>query len=131
GHNFVRTMTTLAARGINPHVVDDQTGRPTFTTDLAAGIHHLTRTHAPHGTYNLTNTGPPTTWADLARTIYHLTGHDPHRITPTTTHDYYADTTHPVAPRPTNSVLDLTKICVTGFTPTDHTRALQTYLSPR
>ncbi len=95
GHNFVRTMTTLAARGINPTVVDDQTGRPTFTTDLATGIHHLTRTHAPHGTYNLTNTGPPTTWADLARTIYHLTGHDPHRITPTTTHDYYANTPTP------------------------------------
>ncbi|MDT0183335.1 dTDP-4-dehydrorhamnose reductase [Microbacterium sp. ARD31] len=129
GHNFVRTMTTLAARGINPNVIDDQTGRPTFTTDLAAGIHHLTRTQAPHGTYNLTNTGPPTTWADIARTVYHLTGHDPHRITPVTTHDYYANAPGPVAPRPTNSVLDLERLQRTGFIPREWRTSLAEYLA--
>ncbi|MET0830557.1 MAG: bifunctional dTDP-4-dehydrorhamnose 3,5-epimerase family protein/NAD(P)-dependent oxidoreductase, partial [Microbacterium sp.] len=74
GHNFVRTMASLAERGINPTVVDDQTGRLTFTTDIAAGIHHLLTTRPAYGTYNLTGTGTPTTWADIARHVYHLTG---------------------------------------------------------
>ena len=36
GHNFVRTMATLADRGVNPEVVDDQFGRLTFTAKSAA-----------------------------------------------------------------------------------------------
>jgi dTDP-4-dehydrorhamnose reductase/dTDP-4-dehydrorhamnose 3,5-epimerase len=129
GHNFVRTMATLAARGINPTVVDDQTGRLTFTPTIATAIHHLLYTHAAHGTYNVTNTGPPTTWADLARTIYHLTGHDPHRITPVTTDQYYADTPHPTAPRPTNSVLDLGELERVGFVSHDWRSSLEDYIA--
>ena len=41
GGNFVRTMASLADRGISPAVVDDQIGRLTFAADLAAGIAHL------------------------------------------------------------------------------------------
>jgi dTDP-4-dehydrorhamnose 3,5-epimerase len=118
GPNFVRTMATLATRGINPTVVADQTGRLTFTSDIAAGIRHLIDTHAPYGTYNLTGNGPPQTWADIARTVYHLTGHDPARITDVTTDQYFASASTPVAPRPRNSTLDLHKIRATGFTPT-------------
>ncbi|KEP73911.1 dTDP-4-dehydrorhamnose reductase, partial [Microbacterium sp. SUBG005] len=32
GNNFVRTMASLAERGIDPRVVDDQVGRLTFTS---------------------------------------------------------------------------------------------------
>jgi dTDP-4-dehydrorhamnose 3,5-epimerase len=35
GRNFVRTMASLAERGIDPDVVDDQVGRLTFTDELA------------------------------------------------------------------------------------------------
>ena len=41
GKNFVKTMASLAAKGVKPSVVADQTGRLTFTADLAAGIIHL------------------------------------------------------------------------------------------
>ncbi len=41
GKNFVRTMASLAGRGIDPTVVADQTGRLTFTDDIARGIRHL------------------------------------------------------------------------------------------
>ena len=41
GNNFVATMASLADRGIDPSVVDDQYGRLTFADDLAAGIVHL------------------------------------------------------------------------------------------
>ena len=129
GNNFVRTMQNLAQRGIDPRVVDDQTGRLTFTPTLADGIHHLLTTHAPHGTYNLTGTGQPTTWADIARTVYTLTGHDPARITGVTTTDYYATAEHATAPRPHNSTLDTTKIQNTGYTPTDAIASLRSLLA--
>ena len=130
GNNFVRTMATLAGRGINPSVVDDQTGRLTFTTDIATAIHHLLTTRPAYGTYNLTSAGPPTTWADIARTVYELTGHDPNRITGVTSQQYFADSPGPVAPRPRNSALDTTKIRNTGLTIGDSAEALMRYLAP-
>ena len=129
GDNFVRTMASLAERGINPNVVGDQTGRLTFTTDIAAGIRHLLDTGALHGTYNLTSSGEPTTWADIARTVFQLTGHDPNRITSVTTDEYFAAATGPVAPRPTNSTLDLTKIEATGTYLPPCAQRLAEYLS--
>ncbi|MET0859716.1 MAG: sugar nucleotide-binding protein, partial [Microbacterium sp.] len=129
GHNFVRTMASLAQRGINPNVVNDQTGRLTFTTDIAAGIHHLLHAHAEHGTYNLTGSGHPTTWADIARTVFETTGHDPARITGVTTHEYFATATGPTAPRPHNSTLDLAKLESTGMRTPDADRSLRAYLS--
>ena len=129
GHNFVRTMASLAERGIDPRVVDDQTGRLTFTADLAAGIHHLLNTHAPYGTYNLTGGGQPTTWADIARQVFALTGHDPARITGVSTEQYYATATEPVAPRPRNSTLDTTKIESTGYIAAVAEAALRNYVT--
>jgi dTDP-4-dehydrorhamnose reductase len=129
GHNFIRTMASLAERGIDPKVVDDQTGRLTFTGDLAAGIRHLLVTRPPDGTYNLTGSGTPTTWADIARTVYRLTGHDPARVTGVTTAEYFAGATNPVAPRPRNSVLNLDRLTATGFTPADSGASLAEYLA--
>ena len=43
GRNFVRTMASLAERGVDPAVVDDQIGRLTFTSEIARGIRHLVR----------------------------------------------------------------------------------------
>lgn len=129
GHNFVRTMASLAQRGVNPTVVADQTGRLTFTTDIAAGIQHLLDTGAPYGTYNLTGAGERASWADIARTVYGLTGHDPARVTDVTTAEYFTNATGPVAPRPANSTLNLTKIESTGYAPEDWRFALKTYLS--
>lgn len=127
GKNFVRTMASLAERGINPTVVADQVGRLTFTKDIAAGIRHLLNTNATSGTYNLTGTGEPATWADIARAVYHLTGHDPARITDVSTAQYFANATSPVAPRPANSALDLAKIEATGYAPRDWRESLKDY----
>jgi dTDP-4-dehydrorhamnose reductase len=57
GNNFVRTMASLAERGIKPSVVNDQVGRLSFTQDIAAGIRHLLQSGAAYGTYNLSNNG--------------------------------------------------------------------------
>ncbi|WDH79489.1 bifunctional dTDP-4-dehydrorhamnose 3,5-epimerase family protein/NAD(P)-dependent oxidoreductase [Microbacterium esteraromaticum] len=128
GGNFVRTMASLAERGIDPKVVNDQTGRLTFADDIARGIRHLLGTAAPHGTYNLTSSGEPQTWADVARDVYHLVGADPARVSPVSTDEYYADATGPISPRPRNSVLDLRKIEATGFVPTDSASRLAEFL---
>ncbi|MFP1601421.1 sugar nucleotide-binding protein [Microbacterium sp. 2216-1] len=128
GDNFVRTMASLAERGIDPRVVNDQTGRLTFADDIARGIRHLLGTAAPYGTYNLTGGGEPQTWADVARDVYRLTGHDPARVRLVSTAEYFADATDPIAARPGNSVLDLRKIGATGFVPADSAIRLAEYL---
>lgn len=127
GKNFVRTMASLAERGIAPKVVDDQTGRLTFTTDLAAGIIHLLSASAPYGTYNLSGEGPVVSWADVAKRVYERLGHDPAEVTPITTEEYFAG--QDVAPRPLKSALDLTRIKATGFTPGDSMERLDAYIA--
>lgn len=129
GRNFVRTMASLAERGVDPKVVDDQIGRLTFTEDLARGILHLMSSAAPSGVYNLTGAGRATSWADVARQVFALTGHDPARVTGVSTDEYFASSTGPVAPRPRNSVLDLAKIAGTGFEPADAAISLKNYLA--
>lgn len=128
GHNFVRTMLSLAERGVDPSVVDDQFGRLTFTSELARAIRYLTTTGAPYGTYNVTGAGPAMSWADIARRIFELAGHDPQRVTGVSTDGYFASATKAVAPRPRNSVLDNQKLLSTGFTPEAADDSLSRYL---
>jgi dTDP-4-dehydrorhamnose reductase len=128
GNNFVRTMASLAERGIDPSVVNDQLGRLTFTQDLAAGILHLVSSKAPYGTYNLTNEGEPVTWAGIAQRVFALKGHDASRVTGVTTQEYFTGK-EGIALRPANSVLDLAKIEATGFSPTPWEDRLTQYLT--
>ena len=127
GGNFVKTMASLAARGIAPSVVDDQVGRLTFTEDLAAGIRHLLDTGAPYGTYNLTNTGPSMSWAEVAREVYRLSGASPDAVTGVSTAEYFAGKTG-VAPRPLRSTLELGKLEAAGFVPEHAAKRLEAYV---
>ncbi|MDF2563279.1 MAG: rfbC [Microbacterium sp.] len=129
GKNFVRTMAALAERGVDPDVVEDQVGRLTFTADIAGCIRHLVESGAPFGTYNMTGSGAATSWADVARRVFELTGHDPARVTGVSTAEYFAGATAPVAPRPANSVLDLSKIEQAGYAPRSADAALAEYLA--
>lgn len=128
GKNFVEIMKSLAERGIDPAVVADQHGRPTFTEDLAGAILHLLASGAEYGTYHVSNTGDVVTWADIAREVFVATGHDGERVKPTSTAEYFAQA-EVFAPRPTNSAMDLSKIIEAGFTPRDHREALASYLA--
>ncbi|MET3369244.1 UNVERIFIED_CONTAM: dTDP-4-dehydrorhamnose reductase/dTDP-4-dehydrorhamnose 3,5-epimerase [Jeotgalibacillus campisalis] len=125
GRNFVRTMASLAVKGASPSVVDDQRGRLSFASDIAAGIHHLLRSTAPYGTYNLSNSGEAKSWYEVARDIYGLQGADPLLVKPISTEDYAKPDT---APRPPSSVLDLARIRATGFDPPDAKERLVEYL---
>lgn len=129
GRNFVTTMRSLAERGINPSVVDDQHGRLTFASEIARGIRHLLENSAPYGVYNLTGDGQPMSWAEIAREVFRASGHDPARVSPVSTAAYFASVEDPVAPRPANSVLDLEKIRATGFVPEIAVHGLHRYLA--
>lgn len=130
GHNFVRTMQSLAERGVDPLVVDDQVGRLTFADELVRGIRHLLESHAPYGIYNLTGGGDPMSWADVAREVYHALGRDPDQVRRVSTAEYSATVGAEAAPRPRNSLLDLAKITHTGFVVRDHRLALRANLTP-
>ncbi len=125
GNNFVRTMASLAKRGIEPSVVNDQIGRLSFTEDIAAGIRHLLQSGAAFGSYNLTNDGAPQSWAEIAADVYELSGRPRDAVTGVSTAEYFRD--KPAAPRPLNSVLDLTKIKNSGFQPRLVVDALAAY----
>jgi dTDP-4-dehydrorhamnose reductase len=84
GPNFVKTMARLAAERDTVTVVDDQSGQPTWTVDLAAAIVRLVEAQAPFGTYHGTSAGE-TTWFGFAQAIFTELGLDPARVQPPTT----------------------------------------------
>ncbi|MGP9502562.1 sugar nucleotide-binding protein [Specibacter sp. AOP5-B1-6] len=127
GGNFVRTMASLAGRGIAPSVVNDQIGRLSFTEDIAAGIVHLLGSGAEYGVYNLSNDGDPQSWADVAADVYEISGHSRDAVTGVSTEEYFKG--KEAAPRPLNSVLDLARIKSTGFTPASAQARLAEYLA--
>lgn len=127
GKNFVRTMLNLATNGINPSVVSDQSGRPTFTDELVRVIDHFLKTKPAFGTYHATNDGEPISWADFAREIFRETGAQV-TVTDTTTAQYFQDMPQS-AQRPRSSVFDLTKLKSTGYAPRDWRQNLKEYLA--
>jgi dTDP-4-dehydrorhamnose reductase len=114
GKNFVRTMLDLGNRGINPAVINDAFGRPTFTPELVRAIDHLLSNHSAYGTYNVSNDGEVVSWADLTRVVFEIAGLK-NTVTNTTDAEYYADKPE-ASPRPRFSDFDLSKIHSTGFT---------------
>jgi dTDP-4-dehydrorhamnose 3,5-epimerase len=126
GNNFVRTMASLAERGIEPSVVDDQIGRLSFTEDIAAGIRHLLESGAEYGVYNLSNDGEQQSWADIAADVYELSGKPREAVTGVSTEEYFKGKS--VSPRPLNSALNLDKIKATGFTVPSAAERLSDYL---
>ncbi len=129
GHNFVRTMVALAQRGVKPSVVDDQRGRLTFASDIAACVAHLLKERPAFGIYNLTSAGAVLSWADVARNVFAMTGHDESQVIGVSTEQYEASLGRRMAPRPANSALALDKIVATGFAPRESRQALQEFLA--
>lgn len=104
GANSVRTLAPLAQRGIDPAVVDDQHGRLTFAADLTEVLLDLVVEQAPYGTRHVTNAGPAMSWFQGVRAVFELTGHDPQRVSPVSTAEFFRDRPG-AAPRPRNSPL--------------------------
>ncbi len=122
GKNFVATMLRLAQERDELGVVDDQTGSPTYTLDLARAIAELI-TEPAYGTYHITNSGT-CTWYEFTLEIFRKAGIGGVRVNPITTEEINRP-----APRPRNSVLDNYNWRMQGHHPLRHYKeALADYL---
>ena len=99
GKNFVATMLRLAQERDEIGVVNDQTGSPTYTVDLANAISELIK-EPTYGTYHITNSGT-CTWYEFTQEIFKQAGIMSVKVKPITTEEINRP-----APRPKNSVLD-------------------------
>lgn len=121
GKNFVRTMLNLADTHDEVQVVDDQTGSPTYTPDLARLLADMIVTDK-YGVYHATNEGV-CTWAEFAAEIFRQAGRDTH-VRPVPTSAYKTR-----AHRPANSRLSKDCLDEAGFKRlTDWHDALGRYL---
>ena len=124
GKNFVETISGLAKEREVLEVVNDQTGSPTFSVDLARAIKSLIETSA-RGIYHVSNTGT-CTWYDFACKISELTG-GMARIVPVD-----SNKSPRPAVRPGYSVMDCSKFkTTTGITLQQWEDALKEYLDSR
>ncbi|HEY6872512.1 MAG TPA: dTDP-4-dehydrorhamnose reductase [Geobacteraceae bacterium] len=124
GKNFVETMLRLAGERSELAVVDDQTGSPTWTVDLARAIKALIDTGC-RGTFHAANTGF-CSWNGFARAIFEEAGLAV-TVKPMTTQELGRPAT-----RPLYSVLDCGKLATdTGFQPEPWREALRKYLQLR
>jgi dTDP-4-dehydrorhamnose reductase len=114
GRNFVRTMLRLADEGGPIRVVDDQTGSPTTTRDLAAAVRKIA-VSGRYGTVHLVNEGSAT-WFDVAEAVFEEVGQSVD-LGPQSS----AAVQRP-APRPAWSVLDTTHASALGIGPLPHWR---------
>jgi dTDP-4-dehydrorhamnose reductase len=101
GRSFPRTMWERARAALDSRVVNDQTGRPTLTADLARAVWRLI-TLSAEGTLHIANRGSAT-WYDVAARVYAAAG-VPGLVTPCRTTDYPTP-----AVRPAYSVLDTSR----------------------
>ncbi len=107
GPNFVKTILRAARERDELNVVDDQTGSPTCTLDLAAALPLLLEKDLK-GTFHAANQGR-TTWYGLAEKALNLTGAKV-RLNPIT-----SDKLERKAVRPTFSVLSCDKLARHGI----------------
>ncbi|HEV2751910.1 MAG TPA: dTDP-4-dehydrorhamnose reductase [Gemmatimonadales bacterium] len=98
GKSFPRTMWERAHAGLETRVVRDQTGRPTFSHDLAVAVWALIA-RGTRGVMHVANDGQ-STWFDVAAHVFARAGR-PDLLSACSTADFPTP-----ARRPTYSVLD-------------------------
>jgi dTDP-4-dehydrorhamnose reductase len=141
GKNFVDTIIAKAKTEKELKVVDDQTGSPTYTIDLAKAIHTLInvsvnssraglnlpyhKLSTVYGIYHVSNAGS-VSWFEYAKTILNL-AESKTSVIPISSEELARP-----ASRPTMSVLDNAKFtALTGYKMRDWKEALKAYLAHR
>lgn len=121
GGNFVKTMLRLSESRDELTVVNDQTGSPTYTPDLARLLCDMVKTDK-FGIYHASNEGF-CTWAQFAAKIMEMAGKST-KIVPCCTNEYPAK-----AKRPENSRLSKASLDKAGFERLPHWQnALERFL---
>lgn len=109
GKNFIKTMLNLGKTHDKLTVVNDQTGSPTYTYDLARLLVDMIQTEK-YGRYHATNEGL-CTWYEFACEIFKQAGINV-EVAPVTSDEYPAK-----AKRPENSRMNKEKLVENGFKP--------------
>ena len=109
GKNFIKTMLNVGKTHDHLTVVNDQTGSPTYTYDLARLLVDMIQTDK-YGRYHATNEGL-CTWYEFACEIFKQAGMDV-SVAPVSSDEYPAK-----AKRPSNSRMDKSKLTANGFQP--------------
>lgn len=109
GKNFIKTMLRLSEHQKEINVVNDQTGSPTYTFDLAVLLADMVETEK-YGRYHATNEGL-CTWYEFAKEIFRQAGADV-KVNPVSSDEFPAK-----AKRPHNSRMDKSKLVQNGFRP--------------
>ena len=109
GKNFIKTMLNLGKTHDHLTVVNDQTGSPTYTYDLARLLVDMIKTDK-YGRYHATNEGL-CTWYEFACEIFKQAGMNV-SVAPVSSDEYPAK-----AKRPSNSRMDKSKLIENGFKP--------------
>ncbi|MBE0569447.1 MAG: dTDP-4-dehydrorhamnose reductase [Deltaproteobacteria bacterium] len=123
GKNFILAILDKARRGETLKIVSDQTGCPTFTSDLSAAVLRLVEAGA-RGTVHFSNEGE-TNWFDLARFVTKGQAFRSATLLPAATRDL----PYP-APRPAYSVLSKEKYrAITGISPRPWDAAVEEFLA--
>lgn len=107
GKNFIKTMLKLGETHKEINVVNDQTGSPTYTYDLAVLLADMVETEK-YGRYHATNEGL-CTWYEFAKEIFKQAGMDV-KVNPVSSEEFPAK-----AKRPHNSRMDKSKLTDNGF----------------
>lgn len=112
GKNFIKTMLSLADRGLKElNVVCDQIGSPTYTYDLSKLMCDMMVTDK-YGIYHATNEGF-CSWAEFASYIFKVAGIDM-KVNPVTTEEYKKLVPNQ-ADRPYNSRMSKSSLDEAGF----------------
>lgn len=108
GKNFIKTMLNLGKNHDSLTVVNDQTGSPTYTFDLARLLVDMVETDK-YGKYHATNEGI-CTWYEFACEIFKQAGMTNVKVSPVSSEEYPAK-----AKRPSNSRMNKEKLTENGF----------------
>lgn len=112
GKNFAKTVVKkLLSTGDSIQVVNDQTGQPTTTFDLADRIFNIIHSNLPAGVYHATNSDQATWW-EFARELALLSKVDIDRVIPVSSQLLGSRTI-----RPQYSVLDHSRWSTVGLNP--------------
>lgn len=122
GKNFVNTIIKLAKEKNELRVVNDQSGSPTYTFDLADAISQLIQKPF-YGVYHITNQGH-CSWYEFTKIILEAANIKNKTVVPVTTDEFPRP-----APRPKYSVLENRLFKLNGFTlPRHYKDAVEEYL---
>lgn len=123
GSNFIKTILKLSEQQDTLHIVNDQTGSPTYTVDLATAIRKFIIIPQLTGIYHICNSGQ-CTWYELAVSILESSGSKT-KVVPISTHELGRP-----AARPAYSAMDCNKfVSATGMLMRNWENALAAYFA--